>query len=141
MQLIRQLNTRSAVLVNATATLTAAATSAALDTSIFEGPISFLIVTGAISATNTTTVTIEESDASGSGFAASDESTFTIITADASALKIVWASKIRKRYVRLSYATPTGSSPSTVVSSVVAVAQPKLSSTASGHVAGQTTGL
>lgn len=127
MQYIQQLTPMNTVRLDGTITLTAAANSSVLDTMATNlyGPLTFVIAVGAVSATNTTVVTITESNSAAGPFVQGDNPTFTIATANANGLVIVQSYQSKREFIQLSYGTPSGTAPSTVVLSVIAVGQTK----------------
>jgi len=137
-QFIQQLTPQNAKRVDGAATLAAAAVSTAFDTVNLTGPLNFLISVGAVSAANSTTVTVTESATAAGTFVANNNGTFTIATANADTLVIAFAPAVTQRFVQLSYAAPTGGTPSTVLQSVIVVAQTKAATSNNINVAGQT---
>ena len=130
MQYIQHLTTQNTVLVAGPATLTAPAVSAVLDTMATNlyGPINFVIAVGAVTAANATTVTVTESSAAAGPFVQGDNPTFTIGTANANGLVIVQSYQSKREFIQLSYGTPSGTSPSTAILSIIAVGQTKAAS-------------
>ena len=126
-QQIQQLtafSTRRVVGANA---VTAAANTASVDCQAFTGPLNFLISVGAVTASATLTGVVQESDDNAT-FATNDNQPFTVLTANASGLFVVFAPSFAKRFARIAWTAITGTSPSFAVEAIVLVAQPKTTS-------------
>lgn len=126
-QLIQQLTPFSSKRVAGSAAVTAAANTASVDCQPFTGPLNFLVSVGAVTAAATLTGVVQESDDNAT-FAANDNQPFTVLTANASSVVVVFAPSFAKRYARIAWTAITGTSPSFAVEAVVLVAQPKATS-------------
>ena len=127
-QLIQQLTSFSTRRVAGAGAVTAPANVASVDCQAFTGPLNFLISVGTVSAAATLTGVVQESDDNVT-FAANDNQPFTVLTANATGLFVVFAPSFAKRFARIAWTAITGTSPSFAVESVVLVAQPKTTST------------
>ena len=106
-------------------TLTAAGVSPAFDCLNLTGPLNILVPVGAVTAANTTVVTVTESASAAGPFVQAQNGTYTITTADANTVKVFFCPSVTQRYARLEFGTPSGGSPSTAIQAVLVVAQTK----------------
>lgn len=89
---------------HATAARTATGSASGVDLQAYDGDVVLLLDSAAGGGTNPTLdVTVEHSDASGSGYTALSGAAFTQVTGTASQQKLVISSDEAKRYVRVTY--------------------------------------
>lgn len=113
MAILRQaLDKLDLVNLHATAARTATGSATGVDVQAYDGDLVLVLDSAAGTGTTPTlAVTVEHSDALGSGYAAITGAAFTTVTTTASQQKLVISKDEAKRYVRVTY-TIGGSTPS-----------------------------